>query len=499
MKIIKTTILGIGFLLGASSISPVIAQTLEDALRYSQYNATGSARVMGIGGSQFAIGGDVSNISGNPAGLGFFRKSEFSFTPSYGNWKSTSSFMDQPQVDNKGNFALPNISIVMAKVKDPLNQDAWRGHSFGISFNRISNFNNTFGYYSTIGSPSSLLDYYADDYNMYGEPAIGDPAGLPLDVELVINEGGTFYPSDYTYNPNDDGSPNYDNPIAPFQDELIENEGNLSQITFAYGGNYKNKLFIGGSVGITSINYTSRKVFNEQFIDQDENNSLYYSLAENLYHSGAGVNLNLGLIYKPIDQINIGASFSSPTWARYDEEFDSDIIAEFYDLNGNPEAEDQAYSDIFVSSINLTTPMRLSGGVAFFINKNGFITADVDYLNYSSMNLSSSDYRLDAANENIDNTMGNVLNYRIGGEWRINMFRLRAGTALYGDPYKDSELDRSKTQFTGGVGVKLAKMYVDLGIVHSQFDSYYTSYPGAELTTIDNSNTQGLLTLGFNF
>lgn len=85
MKIIKTTILGIGFLLGASSITPTLAQTLEDALRYSQYNATGSARIMGIGGSQFAIGGDVSNISGNPAGLGFFRKSEFSFTPSYGN------------------------------------------------------------------------------------------------------------------------------------------------------------------------------------------------------------------------------------------------------------------------------------------------------------------------------------------------------------------------------------------------------------------------------
>lgn len=118
MKIIKTTILGIGFLLGASSITPTLAQTLEDALRYSQYNATGSARIMGIGGSQFAIGGDVSNISGNPAGLGFFRKSEFSFTPSYGNWKSTSSFMDQPQEDHKGNFALPNVGIVMAKVKE---------------------------------------------------------------------------------------------------------------------------------------------------------------------------------------------------------------------------------------------------------------------------------------------------------------------------------------------------------------------------------------------
>ncbi|WP_246581573.1 OmpP1/FadL family transporter [Echinicola shivajiensis] len=493
MRISIKTILG-SVLLGVLSINLSKAQTFDDALRYSYFNATGSARIMGLGGSQFALGGDISNISGNPAGLGFFRKSEFSLTPSYENWQSNSSFIDQKQSDNTGNFALPNVSIVLSTVKDPLNRDNWRGHSFGISINRISNFNNSYGYFSNIQGLNSLLDYYVDDYNEFGAPPVGDPAGLPLDVGIIGQNGNNFYRSDYTYEPDD-----FVDPIYPFQDEFIENEGSLSQITFAYGTNYKNKLFLGGSIGVTSFNFSSFKTYNEEFIDGNDNTSLYYSLRENLQHNGTGINLNAGLIYKPIDQINLGVSFSSPTWYRYDENFDADINAEFFDLEGNPENQEFAQSDIYYSVINLRTPTKLSAGAAFFINKNGFITADIDYLNYGSMHLSSPDYRLDGANDEIDNSAGNVLNYRVGAEYRIKILRLRAGTALYGDPYKNTEFDRTKAQYTGGIGVKLAKMYVDFAFVHSQFDTYYSPYPGADILSIDNKSNKGMLTLGFNF
>jgi len=498
MRILSKTILG-SLLLGGLSMAHVNGQTFDDALRYSQFNASGSARIMALGGSQYALGGDISNISGNPAGLGFFRKSEFSFTLSYENWQSNSSFINQPQQDNQGNFALPNLSIVLNKAKDPLNTDSWRGHSFGISINRMTNFNNTFGYYSNIESSSSLLDYYADYYNNVKVPPANAPEGLPLDVDLVILDNGTYYPSDYSYNPNEDGSPNFDSPIPPYQDEVVESEGSLSQITFAYGANYKNKVFIGGSIGVTSIDFASYKTFNEEFIDNNDNRSLDYSIRENLFHNGTGINLNLGVIYKPIDQLNLGLSYSSPTWMRYDEDFDANIRANYYDLEGNPQESIENQSDIYFSAINVRTPMKVSAGAALFFNKNGFITADVDYLDYSAMHLSSPDYELDAANEDIEALAGNALNYRLGAEYRIKLFRLRAGTAFYGDPFKSSDLDRSKTQFTGGVGIKLPKMYVDFGIVHSQFDSFYTSYPGAELVSIDNKNTRGLVTLGFNF
>ena len=66
----------------ALHISEVKAQAgyAEDALRFSQFGSTGSARISALGGSGNALGGDISNIHNNPAGLGFYQNSEFSFT-----------------------------------------------------------------------------------------------------------------------------------------------------------------------------------------------------------------------------------------------------------------------------------------------------------------------------------------------------------------------------------------------------------------------------------
>src|SRR5690606_17239022 len=96
-------------------------------------------------------------------------------------------------------------------------------------------------------------------YNQYGEPAIGAPDGLPLDVGLIQqSDDGNFYiDSDYAIG-------------NPFQDERIENEGSKTEVSFSYGGNYKNKLFVGASPGVTSLNYTSTKTYNEEFLDNQD-------------------------------------------------------------------------------------------------------------------------------------------------------------------------------------------------------------------------------------
>ncbi|MEX2593108.1 MAG: long-chain fatty acid transporter [Anditalea sp.] len=488
MNSIKKITLGIS-VIAILSISDSFAQGgyFEDALRYSQYRSTGSARIMGVGGIQSSLGGDVSNIHGNPAGLGFFRRSEFSLTGSYSNWKSETNFMGQIQNESTNNVALPNLSVVMSKVKDPLETGNWRGGSFGISINRSQLFTNDFGYFSSSRGPNTLLDFYVDDYNQIGEPAVGSPAGLPLDAGLIYSDNGLFQKdTDYAVN-------------NPFQDEQVENEGSQTQISFAYGGNFKNKWFVGGSLGVTSVNFLSTKTYNEEFLDENDLSALYYSLQENLLQNGTGVNLNLGVIYKPMDNINLGLSFKSPTWSRINEEFDADVFAEFYDLNGDLEFEEDALSDIYLTTINLRSPMKMSAGGTFFFNKNGFISADIDYVDYSSMNLSSPDISMDAENDEIRRIAASSINYRVGAEYSYNMFRIRAGAAYYGDPMKDSELDRSMMQYSGGVGVRLPNMYVDFGIIQNTYNTFYSSYPDASLTSIDNKQLTGLLTLGFNF
>ncbi|HSI90897.1 MAG TPA: hypothetical protein VK927_07240 [Adhaeribacter sp.] len=77
--------------LALSLAGTVFAQNEVDALRYSRTDFGGTARVQALGGAQTALGADISNTTVNPAGLGLYRRSEFSITPSlsFNNAEST--------------------------------------------------------------------------------------------------------------------------------------------------------------------------------------------------------------------------------------------------------------------------------------------------------------------------------------------------------------------------------------------------------------------------
>ncbi len=69
---------------------------------------------------QMSLGGDISNISGNPAGLGFIRRSEISFSPSFSGFGSDSNYLGFNDSDNASNFNIGNLGLVISNVKDPL-------------------------------------------------------------------------------------------------------------------------------------------------------------------------------------------------------------------------------------------------------------------------------------------------------------------------------------------------------------------------------------------
>src|SRR5688572_21896860 len=71
------------------------AQFAEDALRFSEFGQGSSSRFKGLGNAQTALGGDISSISGNPAGLGMFTRSEFGFTVDYANSNVNSNYIGQ--------------------------------------------------------------------------------------------------------------------------------------------------------------------------------------------------------------------------------------------------------------------------------------------------------------------------------------------------------------------------------------------------------------------
>ena len=293
----------------------LIAQEPADMLRMAWTDPTGTARHQAIGGAMTSLGGDLTAAFTNPAGLGFFRNSEVSLSLGYDLWSTDATYLDQNKSHSTSDFSLPNLSFVGATNKGLLEKGAFKGGAWGFSVQRIANFSNEFGYFSDKLGESSIIDYY-----------LGDASGVP--ESQIENRGltGLAYQT-YQINPivvDAAGKPitnprSYDSFVLglPFQDENVTQEGSASQINFGYGANFNHKLFIGGSLGIRSLEFSSIKKYNEEFANEPLINS---SLLENLYINGTGVNLNLGLIYKPIDYVNLGFVLQTPTWFSLNDE-----------------------------------------------------------------------------------------------------------------------------------------------------------------------------------
>jgi hypothetical protein len=177
------------------------------------------------------------------------------------------------------------------------------------------------------------------------------------------------------------------------------------------------------------------------------------------------------------------------------------------------------------------SPVKLAIGTSIFAGKAGFLSADMEYIPYQLSDLSprSKDLEYDSplsaagkaeikrtftnANNFIIQNYKNVLNLRLGGELRLDIFRLRAGLAYLPTPYEYSDnVKRDIAQISGGVGIRLEDFYVDLGLVNNRFESSYQPYylqntiDPVTLTPITaptaktkNSLTNVVLTMGFYF
>ena len=64
----------------ASLPAMAMAQSTVDAYAISQNEMRGTARFMSMGGAFTALGGDLSVLGQNPAGIGVYRSSEFGAT-----------------------------------------------------------------------------------------------------------------------------------------------------------------------------------------------------------------------------------------------------------------------------------------------------------------------------------------------------------------------------------------------------------------------------------
>lgn len=153
-------------LIAASLLCPLTiwAQGAFDAYQISQPDLKGTARFMSMGGAFGALGGDLSTLSQNPAGIGVYRRSEIGFTLDLDCQSATAESQGYKNTMNQTKFLLNNIGGVATM---RLNSSACPNINFGFSFNKAASFNRRYAG----GIPSlanSMTNYTAGVANAEG-------------------------------------------------------------------------------------------------------------------------------------------------------------------------------------------------------------------------------------------------------------------------------------------------------------------------------------------
>jgi hypothetical protein len=493
-------------LLLCASVITASAQDEMDALRYSQIVPQGTARSMGFGSALGSVGGDFTSLSVNPAGIAVYRTSELTFTPSLKLGSANSSYTGSTSTDDFTRFNMNNFGLVLTNAKKGKRYDnsKWKSSSFGIGFNRLGDYHRNYRYTGFNSGPSSSSgsEVFVVDANNGGDVNTNNtPAGLGYQTYLLEYQ-----------NPADSNSPGTFYTVVPYeagikQDRVVSESGRYNELAISFGGNYMEKLLIGGTIGIPTLRYKRSSTYKESTSAMGADNPFNfndYSYRENLVTKGTGVNLKLGFIYKATDQFRLGAAIHTPTFFSLNDEYSYEVSSMF-----NYNEQYSSASDIGIYSYTLATPWRGVLSATGIIGKIGFITADFEYVGYNSARYSfgieDADYE-DAMNQSIRKSYKGASNLRIGGEVRpTDILMVRLGFGYYGSPYKKAVASGERIDISAGLGFRFQEWFIDLAYVNSSYKTteqpYVLPYAGVIVptATVKNTRSNAALTLGFKF
>lgn len=432
------------------------AQNEEDIVRYSVTTNTGSARSSAMGGAFGALGGDMTTLGNNPAGIGVFRKSEISITP-YLNIANTKS--NSTSIRNTS-FQLGSLGAVITLYNEHFD---WRGFNFGVNYTNLNNFNrktNQFIY----NSPTSFPQAWANEANY----ALSKGYAVPIAAEMANKVHLLNWDEK-----NGQYEPNLFNHEEINQHKYIEEEGYQGEYDLSFGTNYKDKLYLGLTIGIQSIRYKYSSLYTGKASDDSYNEIDRYNHYQYLKTEGVGTNFKIGAIYRPLPELRIGAAIHTPTYFSVSEDYEESMHSEFYTPDENGDYEYDSYLDPYPTryDYDMQTPWKAVFSLATVLWQKAILSIDYEFNNYNSARFSNGNDGFDydqpgEANEYVRALLKNTNNVRIGAEYRVNsIFSLRSGYAYWDSPYKYTDAGKIQT-VSGGFGLNFGTFYCDAAYVY---------------------------------
>lgn len=547
----KKRLFSIGML--AMATVAAVAQTQYDAARFSGSELNGTARFVGMGGAMSALGADISVIGTNPAGIGLFRSHDLSLSFGFNKNVTNSNLGGTEVKDERTRASFDQLGFVYSTKIG--NKTDLRYFNIGFNYHKMANFNRQFssrgnlngsslswqmqdmmlgtGAYQNQASYDALLDaenpYTSSAY--YGTPFLGSMGVRTGLVDDVTGNDGSF------------GMMGWNGASG---DYYSREEGGINAYDFNLSFNVQDRFYFGATLGVYDVNYSRYSSYYETVLDDKGNDNGSFQLNNWFTTDGAGLDLKLGVIVRPMEYspFRIGFAVHTPIWYslndRYTTTLGTDILA-------FPEKYTENLSDYYAPDASylleyqLATPWKFNVSMGTTFSNVLAVDAEYEFANYAKARYKDAGgYDLAAANGAVDKYLKNVHTFRIGMEAKFTpQFSFRAGYNYVTSPIADNSaryvpnlstnkadyiwFDETRTDpeyhnlkarntLTLGLGYRGKFMYADVAYKYDfyksdfyMFDDYRFSNDGNSIVSrnsaaaVNHDRHQLLLTLGVKF
>lgn len=515
------------------SASAAYAQIPEDAVRYSFYPQSGTARNLAIGGAMGSLGGDINATFVNPAGLGFYKTGEVVFSPGFLLNNNRADFRGTATKDKRNIFGLGTTGIVSGYVP---RYNSKSSSAFSLAFTQTASFNNSTKY-SGLNNYSSFSEQFAEELGRaMNREENGVKRGLrAIDDALNVNSPSPYTTavalytylidtvkvgSDYVVR----GAPEYilDGGEAIKQEMTKDTRGGLYELALGFAHNSEDKWFVGGSISVPIVVYNSNTTFKESDTSNRTNNYFNnFTYNDDFKTVGAGIAGKLGVIYRPQEYIRLGLALHTPMFMSMTDKRTVSLSTALENPIGNFNVTSQTFTNNQAgeSKYIQRNAWRVIGSASYVFREvenvkrqKGFITADVEYVNHRGSRFNSNNEEVTedekayykSLNQVVKSEYKGAFNFRVGGEVKFNIIMARLGFAYYGNPYNNAVgYKANRMLLSGGLGYRNKGMFIDLTYAHAITKDADVPYRLSDrlntYASLKQNRGNVMATLGFKF
>lgn len=506
------------------------AQSMNDALFFSNQNLYGTARSVALGNAMTALGGDLGSVTINPAGSAIGNYSQFTITPNVSLVTTNNGYapiagagITDWNKSSYSRFSMPNLGVI---VNFDVADAGLKRMSFGILSNASNNHLNRVNVWGVndftsitgaLAVKASDLNVSADvlndasAYNQFGggywDVILGRRATL---IESFDGVNNYYAGAAENIGVNPDGSTNIYTG-GPLSQEYYRFEyGYKHDLVFNFGMNFSDKFFLGVNLGVPTFAYHSKYTLSETAVDPGdfETGLVDASYTYTYDAQGEGIYAKVGFIWLPVPGLRIGAAAQSPTMYNITDVFRLGGSTKFLS-GGSQSGSDLSPKNEY--SYNLCSPAITSVGFAYTFGGFGLISADWERTYYRGMYLSDVDptwgrETFKDANADIARRLQGANAFRVGAEVKLSPeFALRGGWTWKGDPEYGSAF--TTQSYSAGLGYSSpGSFFLDLAARLTEYPAVayypYADYvDGYRSMSVDSNRKLAdfVLTLGWRF